>query len=180
MLRRFAAASATAAVLVTVAVLILFAVARVPLERASLVLLLWCLAPAVWGVWAIVAPTRWIALPLWGALLGLMLATTALVILNLPQRIFDLPLSPFLRLLGVLLLAAFYYVAWSIVSVVHAALEGRAGAGSHEITAGEHVQAAHDLLLAAGGASAHPQVDEAIRRLELALANLTLRTRGML
>lgn len=178
MLRRFVAASATAAVLVTFAVLILFAVARAPLERASPVLLLWCLAPAVWGVWAILAPTRWLALPLWGALLGLILATTALVILDLPQRIFDLPLSPFLRLLGVLLLGAFYYVAWSIVSVVHAALEERAG--SHEVAAGEHVQAAHDLLLAAGGASAHPQVDEAIRRLELALANLTLRTRGML
>ncbi|HEU5451068.1 MAG TPA: hypothetical protein VFU76_03730 [Terriglobales bacterium] len=177
MLRRFAAAAATCAVLISVAALIVFTVRPVPLERASLVLLLWCLAPAVWGMWAMVAPTRWIALPLWGALLGLILSGTAMLVLNLPQRVFGLPVSLFVRLLGVLLIAAFYYVAWSIVGVVQETLQTRAVAGPKDVS--EHVLAAHDLLLSARGA-AHPQVDEAIRRLELALANLTLRTSGML
>lgn len=176
MLRRFAAASATCAVLIAGAALILFTVRPVPLERASLVLVLWCLAPAVWGVWAILAPSRWIALPLWGALLGIILSGTAMLVLNLPQKVFDLPVALFVRLLGVLLVAAFYYVAWSLVGVVHDALQPRAS----DVTAGEHVQVAHDLLMSANGASAHPQVEEAIRQLELALANLTLRSSGML
>jgi hypothetical protein len=172
-------------VLIACAALILFAVRPVPLERAAPLLLLWCFAPVVWGLWAMLAPTRWISLPLWGALLGLLLAIVGSIILNLPQRVLDLPVSLFVRTLAVFFVTCFYFVAWSVVNLAYEALPARAAAALAPRLAAddtqEQIAVAHDLLVLLRGESpAHPQVEEAIRRLELALANLTVRTSGML
>lgn len=181
MMRRFLAASGSCAVLVAGAALMLLLVRPVPLERATVPLLLWCFAPAVWGLWAMLAP-RSVALPLWGALLGLLASSLSIFALHLPQRILALPLSLFVRLLAVALVTLLYFVAWSAVQIVDEWLQPPpAAVKAHGDDTAEQVAIAHDLLvLLRGESEAHPQVEEAIRRLELALANLTVRTSALL
>lgn len=75
MLRRFAAATATASAVLAIASLVVMAL-PVPLARFAPLLSLWCVVPAVWGLWAMLAPRDWVPgrLPLWGALLGVLLS----------------------------------------------------------------------------------------------------------
>lgn len=123
MLRRFAAATATAsAVLAFVSLLVLLL--PLPLERFAPVLAVWCVLPAVWGVWAMAAPRDWVPvrLPLWGAILGIAAGVIVLLVLNVPGRVrlLDVPL-PY-RVAGVVVLTIFYYLLWTVVARIYRAL----------------------------------------------------------
>lgn len=129
MLRRFAAATATASAVLAVASLVVLAL-PLPLERFSPLLSLWCVAPAVWGLWAMLAPRDWVPgrLPLWGALLGVLAGILAMLVLNLPARLSGLPVPLPYRGGGVALLTVFYYLLWMLVARAHRAL-GESPAG---------------------------------------------------
>jgi hypothetical protein len=87
---------------------------------------LWCIVPAVWGVWAMLAPRAWVPqqLPMWGGILGLLVGTFAMFVLNLPTRMFAVEASAPRRGLAVLLLVALYYLLWLVVRLVFRALTG--------------------------------------------------------
>ena len=124
MFRRFAAASAVASVAIGIAGL---AVSLLPIGSAPrfyVVLRIWCLAPLIWGLWAMVTPKSWVPqrLPLWGAILGLIAGLFAVLVLNLPLRIVGVDLSVPLRGLAVLIAVAFYYLLWMLVRVAYRSL----------------------------------------------------------
>lgn len=121
MLQRFASAALVATIAIAVAALVILLAPGITLREASPVLLVWCFAPCVWGLWAMVAPQDWVPqrLPLWGAVLGLIGGVFALFVLNLPQRILALSFPARARVLGVFIIAAVYYTVWMIVAMVY-------------------------------------------------------------
>jgi hypothetical protein len=123
MLRRFAAATATASAVLAIASLVVRAL-PVPLERFTPLLALWCLAPAVWGLWAMLAPGNWVPgrLPQWGSLLGVLAGILAMLVLDLPARVRGLPVPLPYRVGGAALLAVFYYFLWMLVARAYRAL----------------------------------------------------------
>ena len=126
MLHRFAAASSVASPLVALATLIALQVPQLKPEGLLGLTTLWCIVPAVWGLWSILAPRTWVPqrLPLWGAILGVMLGTVAMFVINLPAKISQVTPSVPLRALGVLILATLYYLLWLIVRVAFGVLAG--------------------------------------------------------
>ena len=94
MLRRFASGAIIATLAIASAALVVLLAPGITLREASPVLLFWCFAPCLWGLWAMATPQDWVPdrLPLWGAVLGLVGGVFALFILNLPQHIFELNL----------------------------------------------------------------------------------------
>lgn len=125
MLRRFVSATTVASVAIACVAIVVFAVPGVSRERVFPLLLVWLCAPAVWGLWAMVAPRAWVPrfLPAWGALLGLLAGTGAVFVLNLPSRVFGQQIPLGLRPVAVLVVAAFYYVLWMLVRLVLAELQ---------------------------------------------------------
>ncbi len=124
MFRRFAAASAIASVAIGIAAL---AVSLLPLwiaPRFCLLTRVWCFAPLVWGLWAMVTPKSWVPqrLPLWGAILGLVAGLFVMLVLNMPSRIVGVELSAPPRGLAVLILMGFYYLLWMLVRVAYRSL----------------------------------------------------------
>lgn len=121
MLQRFASAALVATIAIAVAALVILLAPGITLRDASPVLLVWCLAPCVWGLWAMVAPQDWVPqrLPMWGSVLGLIGGVFALFVLNLPQRILALSFPAPARVLGVFIIAAVYYAVWMIVAVTY-------------------------------------------------------------
>ena len=102
--------------------------------------------------------------------MGVMVAIMGGLFLNLPSRVLALPLSLGVRSLAALLMVALYYLAWLLVRLAYESLAP--AAQLHE---------AHDLLEALRHqAASHPELEDAVKRLEVALANLTVRTSGML
>ncbi len=132
MLRRFASAAVVAGILIALAAAFIFFIPAITLQKAAPVLMLWCLAPALWGFWAMLAPSTWVpsGYPLWGTLLGAVAGTLGMVMLNLPKAIFGLEFSLTARWGSVLLVCAFYYVAWSFVAAVYQKLSPRPFAAS--------------------------------------------------
>lgn len=129
MLKRFVAASAVGGVVIACAAVGLATVARVyTLQHPLVVTLLWCMVPAIWGVWAMLTPTAWMParLPEWGAVLGLVVAIGALFVLNIPMRLTDIYLRMRWRGVGVLVGVAIYYLLWIAVRVVYQRLNPRA------------------------------------------------------
>ena len=173
MLRRFLSAAGTAAALIAIPALVMLTIRPLPPERALVPLTLWCFAPAIWGLWAMAAPARWAPrrLPLWGAMLGVIAAVLGILVLDMPSRVLGIPLTSGMRVLSGLLLIAFYYLAWHLVRLAYESL-APATVPLHE---------ARDLLDALRlHAASHPELEDAVKRLEVALANLTVRTSGML
>jgi hypothetical protein len=121
MLQRFASAAMVATIAIAVAALVILLAPGITLRDASPVLLVWCFAPCVWGLWAMVAPQDWVPqrLPMWGSVLGLIGGVFALFVLNMPQRVLTLSFPASARVLGVLIAAAFYYGMWMIVAMVY-------------------------------------------------------------
>jgi len=124
MFRRFAAATAIASAALGVATLVVLVVPGVPLERFAPVLLLWCLVPGVWGLWAMLAPRAWVPerLPAWGAILGVLPGTLALFVLNLPSRVSGVAVPAGYRAVGLVVLVLFYYLLWMLVRAGYRAL----------------------------------------------------------
>jgi hypothetical protein len=89
MLQRFVAGSAMASIAIAFGALALILMPTLPLPRTYPLTIVWCFVPLAWGVWAVMAPARWVParLPLWGAILGLVAGSLAAFTLNLPSRI---------------------------------------------------------------------------------------------
>ncbi len=126
MLRRFAAGSVVASVAIAMATAVALLILGLNPERLSLILALWCTVPCVWGLWAMLAPSKCVPqhLPVWGSILGLIAGLMAMFVLNLPFRIFGVALSVTTRAFGVLVAALLYYLLWIIVKIVYEKLAG--------------------------------------------------------
>ena len=124
MMRRFASGSAVASVVIAFASGSL----RVPplpdLETRYLATSLWCVVPLAWGLWAMLTPKSWLParLPVWGAILGLVVGVLGVFVLNLPARISGVPFPIWLQGLAVLLAIGAYYLLWLLVRRVYRAL----------------------------------------------------------
>lgn len=122
MLRRFVAASAVAGLAIACAAITLATLARMyTFHHPMMLTVLWCMVPAIWGVWAMLTPSRWMPsrLPEWGALLGLLVVFFATFVLNVPARMTDTYLEARWRGLGVLVGVAMYYLLWMVVRAVY-------------------------------------------------------------
>ena len=121
MIQRFASACLVGCVAIAIAVTVAFATQIITLQRFYLVLAIWCAAPCIWGLWAMLAPATWVPqrLPLWGAILGVIAGTLAAFILNIPARVLGLSLSMPARGAALLVMIAFYYLLWMIVRTAY-------------------------------------------------------------
>ena len=121
MLQRFAAGSLVASVLVACAALIVIVTPGLGPQRAYPLTTLWCFVPAVWGLWAVIMPNTWFPqrLPLWGAILGLVLGQFAALALNVPHAVFGVDVSPLARGLAGVIIAGVYYLLWMLVRLVN-------------------------------------------------------------
>jgi hypothetical protein len=192
MLARFMAAASVGSLTIACAALGTLAIPGMAPRQFYPLTLVWCFVPMVWGVWALLTPSKWMprALPAWGALLGLLAGLAAAFVRNLPMRVLGSPVGPEIRLAGVACITLVYYLLWIVVRFVYdmlvAPLEEMArqrAAATAEPCAevAQHVSEAYELLGSARSRSPrHPEVDEAIARLEMALSLLTLKTGGML
>jgi len=121
MLQRFASATLVAGIAIAVAGLFVLAIPGFTLKQASPALMIWCAAPCVWGLWAMAAPQSWVPhrLPLWGALLGLIVGSLGALVLNLPKLVlgWEFPFGG--RAFAVLAIAVFYYILWTFVGVAY-------------------------------------------------------------
>ena len=72
MLRRFVAASAIACIGIACAAFIVSLIPALPWQRVYPLAVLWCFAPFVWGIWAMLAPSSGVPerLPAWGAIMA--------------------------------------------------------------------------------------------------------------
>jgi hypothetical protein len=124
MLTRFASAVCVASPAVAFATLVALVVAEPRPEALYRLTSLWCVAPAGWGLWAMLAPRAWVPkhLPSWGAILGLLLGTFAIFVLDLPAQFLRMPPATPIRGVAVLILGAFYYLLWMVVRKVFRAL----------------------------------------------------------
>jgi hypothetical protein len=124
MFPRFAAGSAIASIAIALGALVLILTPGLTFERVYPLTILWCIAPLVWGVWAMLAPAAWVPqrLPLWGAILGLIAGSLAAFVLNMPSRVLGVTLSSVGRAAVVLILTAFYLVLWMLVRAAYRSL----------------------------------------------------------
>ncbi len=130
MLRRFVAASAVACIAIAFASCAALVISSLNPQRFSLVLAIWCIAPAVWGLWAMLSPRSWFPerLPAWGAILGVVAGLLAAFVLDIPGRITGLAIPATVRVVGVLVMTVFYFVLWTLVRMVFKNLSGTAAA----------------------------------------------------
>jgi len=121
MLQRFAAACIVASVVVAVGAVVSVLPPRWPADDARVLTTAWCFVPVAWGVWAMLAPARWVPhrLPLWGAILGVLAGIVAGPVLDLPLRLAGLR---DMRWITVLVGPILYYIVWLLVPVVYRSL----------------------------------------------------------
>lgn len=121
MLQRFAAACSVASVVVAVGAVVSLLPPRWPADDARVLTTAWCFVPAAWGLWAMLAPARWVPgrLPLWGAMLGVLAGIVAGPVLDLPGRLVGLR---DMRWIAVLVGPILYYVIWLFVPVAYRSL----------------------------------------------------------
>jgi hypothetical protein len=124
MFRRFVSGSAIASIAIAFAVLVLLLVHGLAAQRFFSLIAMWCSAPLVWGLWAMIAPSSWLPqrLPLWGAILGLLAGFNAFVVLNLPLRVLGVTAPVILRGVGVVLIVVLYYLLWMLVRLAFRSL----------------------------------------------------------
>lgn len=132
MLSRFASAVSVASPVAALATVNALLVLELRPEVLSHLTSLWCVLPAVWGVWAMLAPRAWVPqrLPLWGAFLGFLVGTLVVFALDWPAQLFGLSPPASVRGLLVLVLIILYYLLWMVVRVVSRALAGDDQAGA--------------------------------------------------
>ena len=121
MFHRFAAACTVASILIGAAAAV-SVLARFPAESASLLTLAWCFVPVAWGLWAMLAPSRWVPgrLPLWGAILGVAAGVVAGPVLDIPHRVGG---WSGVRWLPLIVGPIFYYLLWLLVATAYRSLE---------------------------------------------------------
>lgn len=122
MLRRFASAVSVASVAIFVATIILQFIPDFPIDSRYLLTTIWCLIPLVWGLWALLIPKSWLPklIPLWGAILGLILGMIAIFIIDIPMQVQDEPISNVLRGVLIILATILYYLLWLLVRWMYA------------------------------------------------------------
>ena len=121
MMKRFAAASAVASVLIALAAGCLRLIPVPTLESRYLATSILCVGPLAWGLWAMLTPKSWLPerLPLWGAILGLIAGLLEVFVLDLPAfRGEPLPLLGIVVLLEIIM----YYLLWLPVQRAYQAL----------------------------------------------------------
>ncbi|MDT8070165.1 MAG: hypothetical protein ROO76_18520 [Terriglobia bacterium] len=121
MLTRFAAAAVVASIATAIAAVFVLMLPNLTLQQMSPILVIWCMAPCIWGLWAVIAPSEWVQqrLPIWGAVLGIIVGILALFVLNMPYRVFGLSLSHSMRALGTVFATLMYYLLWMAVSFTY-------------------------------------------------------------
>jgi hypothetical protein len=118
MFRLFAAASAVASILVGVAVTVAIVVVPADLfPRLFPILRIWCLVPALWGVWAMLAPRAWVPerLHWWGGILGVIAGLLIMLVLNIPGQVLGEAVPVAWRAGGVVALTLSYFLLWILV-----------------------------------------------------------------
>jgi hypothetical protein len=121
MLRRFAAASSVASVVIAAGALVSLLPPRWSPADARVLTTAWCFVPLAWGLWAMLAPAHWVPrrLPLWGAILGVVAGAVAGPVLDLPLRLADLR---DMRWIALMVGPILYYVVWLLVPVAYRSL----------------------------------------------------------
>jgi fructose-specific phosphotransferase system IIC component len=124
MFRRFASSSAIASMAIALAVLVVVLTPAQTQQRIYPLTVVWCFAPAAWGLWAMLAPRGWVPqrLPLWGAILGLIAGFLAAFVLNLPSRVTGETLPSTLRGLALVIIVVLYFFLWMLVRVAYRSL----------------------------------------------------------
>jgi len=123
MFKRFAAAATTVGAVIGLgSIAVRFA--PLDLSRFYPVVLLWCLLPLVWGVWAMFAPQSWVPgrLPSWGAILGAMVGIFGVFVLDMPARVLGISMPLAARAAALVVVALFYYLLWHLVRIAWLAL----------------------------------------------------------
>jgi hypothetical protein len=124
MIQRFASASAVASVLIALAAGVFCLISFPNPESRYLVTTVWCMLPLAWGLWAMLTPKSWLPqrLPLWGAILGLIVVLFANFVSDL-SSLFQVEGFPvWLRGVGALLAVGIYYLVWFLVRMAYRAL----------------------------------------------------------
>jgi hypothetical protein len=122
MLQRFTAACAVASVVIATGAVISLLPPRWAAADALILTTAWCFVPSAWGLWAMLAPARWVPsrLPVWGAILGVVAGIIAGPVLDLPRRLGGLNNVRWMPLVvGPIL----YYLLWLPVGVAHRSLQ---------------------------------------------------------
>jgi hypothetical protein len=120
MFRRFAAASAVASMVIAAGAVVSLLL-RLPVEGAWMLTTAWCFVPVAWGLWAMLAPARWVPsrLSAWGAILGVVAGIVAGPLLNLPLRLGG-PSGA--RWIALVVGPIIYYLLWLLVGVAYRSL----------------------------------------------------------
>jgi hypothetical protein len=126
MFRRFVSACAIPAIGIPIALLIVVLTHTVTVPKAYPLTTVWCFAPLVWGIWAMLAPKSWVPnrLPVWGTILGLAVGLFAAFVINMPHALFDVSLSAGWLWLIAVGMAVFYFFLWMLVRTAYRALSG--------------------------------------------------------
>jgi len=125
MFRRFVSGSAIASIGIACAGLVVLVTPVLGAQRAYPLAFFWCFAPLAWGIWAVLAPDKWVParLPVWGAILGLMGGVLVMLVLNLPSRVLGATVPVILRAAGVAVAAVGYYFLWMLVRLAYRSLD---------------------------------------------------------
>jgi len=128
MFQRFVAGSAVGALVIAVAALGVVTIAGVALPRTWPLTTIWCFVPFAWGIWAMLTPRTWLpqGLPYWGAILGFLGGIMNAFVLNLPSRIFAVPVSVLGRVVAVAVVTVAYYFLWMLVRIAYGKLTSAA------------------------------------------------------
>ena len=123
MFRRFVSGSAIGSMVVAVAAVVILLAQGLAAQRFYPLTIMWCFAPLVWGLWAMIAPSGWVPqrLPIWGTILGLIGGLLACFVLNLPSRV-GLTVPVIWRAVGVVVIVVVYYLLWMLVRVAYRSL----------------------------------------------------------
>lgn len=124
MLRRFASAGVIPALAIPIILLAIFLTRTLTVPKAFPLTTLWCFAPLIWGIWAVLAPSSWVPkrLPIWGAFLGLLVGLFAMFVLNMPHVLLDADLSVVWRVVIVVGIVVLYFILWMLVRAAYRSL----------------------------------------------------------
>jgi hypothetical protein len=120
MFHRFAAACTVASIIVAAGAAVSLLL-RLPVEGAWMLTNAWCFVPVAWGLWAMLAPPRWVPsrFSLWGAILGVIAGIVAGPLLNFPLRIGGLN---GVRWVAPVVGPIIYYLLWLLVGIAYRSL----------------------------------------------------------